>query len=63
MKNRKPTLYIVQEYNSSGEMVSLLVFPIHLTNKNILNQDHDIWLGRHSKRNGRAYMIKPYYLG
>lgn len=65
----KPTLYIIDKYNvETNDFEETISFPIRETNEQSLlpymNENCDIWLGRHTKRRGgKLIKLKPLRFG
>jgi len=65
----KPTLYIIDKYDvETNDFEETISFPIHETNEQSLlpymNENCDIWLGRHNKRRGgKLIKLKPLRFG
>lgn len=65
----KSTLYIIDKYkDGTNDLEETISFPIHETNEQSLlpymNENCDIWLGRHTKRRGgKLIKLKPLRFG
>lgn len=64
----KPTLYIIDKYkDDTDDLEETISFPIHETNEQSLlpymNNNCDIWLGRHTKKRGKLLKLEPLRFG